>query len=170
MIAQKNNLDIDFICDDTMHLSKIESDKYDLVFTSNGVHSWIPDLDSMYTNIYRVLNTSGFSIMYDVHPFNRPFSGIAWESPKVLKSYHDTLPDYHWRIQDLINVNIAAQLSIVEMAELQAIDASFWYRFDELPQQNPETLKHINNWECNPMAALPAWLTIISQKKVSLAH
>ncbi|MBQ8596638.1 MAG: class I SAM-dependent methyltransferase, partial [Lachnospiraceae bacterium] len=54
-IAERLNLKIDFVCDNTMELSNIENDTYDLVYTSNGTHSWIPDLNIMYHNISRVL-------------------------------------------------------------------------------------------------------------------
>ena len=64
----------------------------------------------------------------------------------------------------MINANIFAGLAIKEMAELQAINASFWYSYDELTSKNPDELIDINNWKHNPMAALPAWITIISQK------
>ncbi len=164
VIADKLNLDIEFICDNTMELSEIKNDTYDLVYTSNGTHSWIPDLMTMYQNIDRVLKSGGYSVMYDVHPFNRPFTGEPWKQPQIVKQYSDTYPSCHWRIEDLINANIFAGLAIKEMAELQAINASFWYSYDELTKKNPNELIDINNWKHNPMAALPAWITIISQK------
>lgn len=165
IIADKLKLDIEFICDDTMELSNIEDVTYDLVYTSNGTHSWIPDLNIMYKNINRVLKSSGYSIMYDIHPFNRPFIGEPWKEPKVSKSYDDTMPSCHWRVQDLINANIFAELSIKEIAEMQAVNASFWYTYDELVKQDSDKLESINDWKSNPMAALPAWLTIVSQKQ-----
>ncbi|BCN31660.1 class I SAM-dependent methyltransferase [Anaeromicropila herbilytica] len=163
-IANKLNLNIRFICDDTMQLSNIENNSFDLVYTSNGTHSWIADLGLMYRNINRVLKTSGFSIMYDIHPFNRPFSGEAWKNPHIVKPYEETMPHCHWRVQDLVNAMVSAQLSIKEIEELQAVNASFWFFYDELVKQNPEELININNWEQNPMAALPAWISIVSQK------
>lgn len=164
VIAERLNLNIDFICDNTMELSHIESDTYDLVYTSNGTHSWIPDLSIMYQNISRVLKSSGHSIMYDIHPFNRPFTGVPWKEPKVSKAYKDTMLSCHWRVQDLINANIAADLSTKEMAELEAVNASFWYTYDELIKQSSDRIQSINDWNCNPMAVLPAWITIVSQK------
>lgn len=164
VIAEKLNLHIDFVCDNTMELSHIENDIYDLVYTSNGTHSWIPDLSIMYHNISRVLKSSGYSIMYDIHPFNRPFTGEPWKEPKVSKAYKDTMPSCHWRVQDLINANISAGLTIREMAEVEAVNASFWYTYDELIKQSSEKIQSINDWNYNPMAALPAWLTIVSQK------
>ncbi|MBQ8315021.1 MAG: hypothetical protein IJ427_13000 [Lachnospiraceae bacterium] len=66
-----------------------------MVYTSNGTHTWIPDINRMYYNIFRVLKPGGYSMMYDIHPFNRPFTGEAWQTPTIRKSYHDVLPDCH---------------------------------------------------------------------------
>ena len=54
-IADKYNWDIEFICQDSMNLEKIKDNKYDLVYTSNGVHVWINDLIGMYKNFNRIL-------------------------------------------------------------------------------------------------------------------
>lgn len=164
VIAEKLELDIEFVCDNTMELSHIKDDMYDLVYTSNGTHTWISDLQGMYRNINRVLKKGGYSIMYDIHPFQRPFTGEPWEKPQIKKAYGDVFPSLHWRVQDLINANVSEGLEIKEMAEMQAVNASFWYSYDELVKQNPSDLENINHWEANPMAALPAWLTIVSQK------
>lgn len=163
-IAEQLGLDIEFICDDTMKLANIGDQAYDMVYTSNGTLSWISDLDGMYSNIYRVLKEGGYALMYDMHPFNRPFSGEAWKEPHVVKSYQDVFPDLHWRIQDIINSQIKAGLGICELAELPAIDASVWFTYDELQTKTPEELEGINDWKKNPLAALPAWLTLISKK------
>ena len=53
---------------------------------------------------------------------------------------------------------------LCEMAELPAMDASFWFTFAELQQKSREELEGINDWKKNPMAALPAWLALVSQK------
>ena len=81
VIAERLQLSIEFICDNTMELSNIKDDSYDLVYTSNGTHTWITDLNGMYQNICRVLKKGGYSIMYDIHPFTRPFSCEAWKAP-----------------------------------------------------------------------------------------
>lgn len=163
-IAQKLDLDIRFVCDDTMRLSNMGDGRFDLVYTSNGTHSWITDLPLMYQNICRVLKPSGLSIMYDVHPFTRPFTGEPWKAPQIQKPYWETLPHLHWRVQDLVNAMVQARLSVREMAELQAVNASFWFSYDELIQQDARDLEKINDWNHNPMAALPAWLSIVAQK------
>ena len=74
------------------------------------------------------------------------------------------MPHCHWRVQDLVNAMIWAQLSIREMEELQAANASFWFSYEELIKQEKEELTNINSWQHNPLAALPAWISIVAQK------
>lgn len=163
-IAKRLQLDIRFICDNTMQLSHIPDQTFDLVYTSNGTLSWIDDLDGMYCNFSRVLKPGGYVILYDVHPFHRPFSGEAYQEPRIVKSYQDVLPDLHWRLQDIVNAQIREGLSLCEMAELPALDASFWYSYAELQEKNQENLADINDWTKNPLAGLPAWLALVSRK------
>ena len=164
MIAGRIGLDIEFVCDNTMELEHIKDNTYDLVYTSNGMLSWIDDIAGMYKNITRVLKNQGYSVMYDVHPFNRPFSGEAWKEPKIIKSYYDVMPDIYWRVQDIVNANIMAGLSISELAELPAVDASFWFKYDELIKKGQDEIININDWHKNPMSALPAWMVLVSKK------
>ena len=164
VIAEQLCLEIELICDDTTKLARIRDQAYDMVYTSNGTLSWISDIDSMNRNIYRVLKTGGYSVTYDMHPFNRPFSGEAWKDPHIIKSYQDVFPDLHWRLQDLINSQIKAGLNICELAELPATDTSFWFTYAELQDKCPEELNGINDWKKNPMAALPAWMALVSKK------
>lgn len=163
-IAKQLHLDIEFIYDDTMKLSRIPDSAFDLVYTSNGTLSWIDDLDGMYRNFCRVLKPGGYAVLYDMHPFSRPFSGEAFKEPKIVKSYQDVFPDLHWRIQDIVNSQVKAGLSVCEMAELPALDASFWFSYAELQEKNQAELEGINDWQKNPLAALPAWLALVSKK------
>lgn len=163
-ISDSWGLNIEYVCDNTMYLSKIDAAAYDLVYTSNGTLTWIGDLNEMYRNISRVLRDGGYSAMYDMHPFTRPFTMEAWKEPTVRKSYHDVFPDLHWKVQDIINSNVSAGLNIIEMAEMSALDVSFWYTYDELKSLKSEEHATINDWKCNPMAAIPAWIGIVSQK------
>ena len=94
--------------------------------------------------------------------FSRPFTMEAWKSPVIRKSYYDVFPDLHWSVQDIMNANIHAGLNIKEMAELLALDASFWSTYDEL--KTKDEIEGINDWKHNSMVAIPAWISIISQK------
>ena len=163
-IAALLHLDITFLCDDTMKLSRVPDQAFDAVYSSNGTLCWIDDLDGMNRNICRVLKPGGCAILFDMHPFNRPFSGEAFREPRIVKSYRDVFPDLHWRLQDLVNSQIRSGLTVCELAELPALDASFWYPYAELQKKSPEELEGINDWKKNPLAALPAWLAVVSRK------
>ena len=164
-IAKRLQLDMEFVCDDTMKLSHMPDQAFDMVYTSNGTLSWIDDLDGMNRNICRVLKPGGYAVLYDMHPFHRPFSGDAFKEPRIIKSYQDVFPDLHWRLQDIVNSQIRAGLTLCEIAELPALDASFWLTYDELKKKNREDLEGINDWKKNPLAALPAWLALVSQRE-----
>ncbi|HBL84745.1 MAG: hypothetical protein A2Y17_01855 [Clostridiales bacterium GWF2_38_85] len=111
-IANKYNLDIEFIVQNTMELTDIKSGEFDFVYTSEGVHVWINDLPSMYKNIFRILKKGGMYINFEIHPFGRPF---AYDDEKpmdkkivIRKTYDETGPffngiEHHWRMQDLLN-------------------------------------------------------------------
>lgn len=163
-ISCRWKLDVEFVCDNTMGLSKFDDGTFDLVYTSNGTLTWIYDLGQMYRNVARVLKKGGYSAMYDVHPFTRPFTMEARKPPEIRKSYQDVFPDLHWRVQDIVNANAQAGLRILEMAELPSADASFWYTFEELKTKTAEQTADVNDWKCNPMAAIPVWLAMIAQK------
>lgn len=50
---------------------------------------------------------------------------------------------------------------------LSKIDAAAYdlvYTYDELKSLKTEEHATINDWKCNPMAAIPAWIGIVSQK------
>lgn len=163
-ISDEWNLNIEYVCANTKYLSEFDDETFDLVYTSNGTLSWIDDLNEMYRNIERVLKKGGYSAMYDVHPFTRPFTMEAWKAPEIRKSYSDVFPDLHWRVQDIINANAQAGMRILEMEEIPSADASFWYTFEELKLKTAEDTSNINDWKCNPMAAIPAWIAMIAQK------
>ena len=163
-ISDSWNLDIEYVCDDTTCLSEFVDGTFDLVYTSNGTLSWITDLEKMYRNIERILKKGGYSAMYDIHPFTRPFTMEAWKAPEIRKSYDDVFPDLHWRVQDIVNALVRAGLRILEMAEIPSADASFWYTFDELKSKSETETANINDWKHNPMAAIPAWIAMIARK------
>lgn len=80
------------------------------------------------------------------------------------KTYDAVFPDLHWRVQDIVNAVASSGFRITEMAELPAVDASFWFSYDEMKTKTEEETKDLNDWTRNPMASIPAWLALISQK------
>lgn len=158
-IAQAHGLKMEFVQADTMTLTPFADNAFDLVYTSNGVHIWIDEPDKMYRNIARVLKTGGLSVMWDIHPFQRPFEGVVFAPPKVVKSYDDVAPreHNHWRVMDLINSMTESGLHIEEMLELNG-GTDFWYRYDEVRDERAA------DWRHNPMAALPTHISIMARK------
>jgi SAM-dependent methyltransferase len=172
MFADEHNWDIEFICQDSMKLDKVEDNKYDLVYTSNGVHVWIDDLPSMYKNFHRILKKGGFNIFFETHPMQRPFDDSSYEI-KIKKLYedigpHGDVPTYAWRTQDIINAVISAGFTVKEMQE-------FHSHREDLEAHNylyirEEHLKKYNwpgdtfDWKNNPWAALPQCLCLCSKK------
>lgn len=173
IISQKHNWDINFVCDNTMLLENIKDDTFDFVYTSNGVHVWINDLASMYKNILRILKRDGLYIMFDLHPFSRPFSDSdpaekSNLSIKIEKPYDVTNPSvnqYHWRIQDLLNAMIRSNLSIQQVEELYAEFGTYWYESTGGRENlSNSDLKDLYDWKMNPLAALPQWLCVVAKK------
>lgn len=169
-IAKNNNWDIEFICDDTMKLCKIKSDEYDFVYTSEGVHVWINDLNSMYENIHRILKCNGTYIMYEIHPFSRPFEDNT-DKIIVKKPYDSTgpfgeVPNYHWRMQDIMNAIISSGLNIKHIEEMYAeyYDSYWFHSSEERDSMSNEEIDKLYDWNSNPLAALPAWLSILARK------
>ncbi|MFE5322022.1 class I SAM-dependent methyltransferase [Paenibacillus sp. NPDC056579] len=171
-IARKQRWEIEFVCDDTMKLSKVKSSDYDFVYTSNGVHVWINDLEAMYTQIHRILKSSGSYIMFDIHPFMRPFGMRTAGNLKVIKPYDATgpfgdIPTYKWRMQDILNAALSSGLTIRHMEEMYAENGSFWVdeSSDVADTRSKEELDALCDWNINPLAAIPQWLSFHAVKK-----
>ncbi|NBD27938.1 class I SAM-dependent methyltransferase [Paenibacillus glycinis] len=170
-IAQQYGWDIDFVCEDTMKLDSLPAGEFDFVYTSNGVHVWIPDLHGMYGSIHRVLRDGGSYVMFDIHPFMRPFGDNADGKLNVANPYDATgpygeIPTYRWRMQDIANAMAASSLRIAGIEETYAEDGSFWV--DESVEDGepltPQELEDLCDWRKNPKAALPQWLLIHAVK------
>ena len=175
-VAKKYNLDnsIEFVCQDTMELDKIEDNTYDFVFTSNGVHVWINDLLAMYKNIYRVIKPNGVYIMHEIHPFQRPFNDDA----HIIKPYDKIGPfedeqeiTYHWRLMDIFNAITTSGLNIEHTEEMfceKDYEEPFWLSLDDILKgitATKEEVDRMHDWKINPMAAIPNWLNVVAIKR-----
>lgn len=172
--ADEMGLDIRFIQADTMEVKAIEDGEYDLVYTSNGVHVWLNDLQKMYRNMHRILKKGGYYVMCDVHPFQRPFGSEF----QVVKSYTDVGPfedeyniTFTWRIQDVMNAMADAGLSFVHMEEMmdeKDYDYPFWLPLEEAVKGvkvDKEEVDRMYDWHQNPTMAIPQWLCVVCRKK-----
>lgn len=162
-IADGEGWDIEFICADSMTLEGVDDSQYDLVYTSNGVHVWICDLQSMYRNFNRVLKPNGRYIMFDTHPFNRPFDDSG-SVIKVVKDYDETREN-HWRVMDLYNAIVSQGFEVECMEEFHAEAGShdLWF-YKTLAEAEADGNKKYDMKQ-NPWAALPAWIGFSALKK-----
>jgi len=64
-----NMKNISFIESDVLKLSDIHKEKYDIVFTSEGVLGWLPDLRQWAKVVRSLLKDDGYFYVYDSHPF-----------------------------------------------------------------------------------------------------
>ena len=173
-IAREYSWDnIEFICSDTMRFDEIADDAYDFVYTSNGVHVWINDLLGMYRNIYRIMKPGGVYILYEIHPFLRPFDKDA----KVKKPYDMTGPfeseteiNFGWRVMDIMNPIMDSGLMVKHIEEMYAekdYDWPFFISLEEKLKGATATRAEVDrmyDWHNNPMAALPNWISIVAKK------
>ena len=174
-VARGQGLDgsIEFVRADTMKLDEIGDGEYDFVYTSNGVHVWINDLPGMYRNIARILRPGGVYILYEIHPFLRPFD----EQVKVKRPYDQVGPyeadgevTFAWRVQDIVNAMLDSGLSMTHIEEMFAekdYEWPFWIPFHDIMNGvtvPPEVVDRMHDWRHNPMAALPNWISIAARK------
>jgi SAM-dependent methyltransferase len=169
-IADANGWNIKFIRQNSMELEAIGDKEYDLVYTSNGVHVWIYDLPKMYTNFYRVLKPGGRYIMFETHPFIRPFDDSGVEVI-IDKAYEDTGPfvsgeytEFAWRIMDIFNAICGAGLTVTRMEEFHPQKGEWddWF-YDSIAEAEADNYKK-HDWKQNPWAALPQWIGFTARK------
>ena len=61
--------DIRFIASDVLKLTQTHHEQYDIVFASEGVLGWLPDLRRWGETVRALLKSPGFLYVYDSHPF-----------------------------------------------------------------------------------------------------
>ncbi len=159
--------------EDTMRLAGVPGEAFDLVYTSNGVHVWLNDLPSMYQNIHRILKPGGLYVMYELHPFQRPFG----EGLKAVKPYDSTGPfedettvNFAWRIQDIVNAMLDAGVRLLHMEEIMPkpdYERPFFVKNEELingRRPSREEVDEMYNWRKNPAAVLPEMIALAGRK------
>ncbi len=67
-LGGETSIRADFICSDIYRLPEIHQQKYDIVFTSYGVLSWLPDLDKWAEIVAYFLKPGGFFYIAEIHP------------------------------------------------------------------------------------------------------
>ena len=166
--AKQLGLPITFVQSDADDMKLIGNAEFDLVCSSNGFFVWIAELHAVFNEIFRILRPGGHYIFYDVHPFQRPWKDQITPI-EVSKPYWETGPfqdeedgtfEFNWTLAEILNPLAASGLILKRIKESPAEDSGYWQHFSYLPG-NDETLL---DWNENPRAALPTWLTVTSQR------
>ncbi|WP_207261486.1 class I SAM-dependent methyltransferase [Desulfovibrio sp. Huiquan2017] len=86
---------VDFIESNVMTLSQSHDRKYDIVFTSEGVLGWLPDLNIWANTIRTLLKDNGFLYVFDSHPFflSLDESKLSNEQYEIKYPYFGKEPD-----------------------------------------------------------------------------
>jgi ubiquinone/menaquinone biosynthesis C-methylase UbiE len=135
---------ISFIESNVLTLNEIHKKTYDIVFTSEGVLGWLPDLKQWARVVRSLLKDDGYFYIYDSHPFLHIFNEEALSQGKLKMTYDyfnaeadedDPIggyasetkysTNYWWNhtLSDIINALIEAGLVIEYVHEF---DTLFW--------------------------------------------
>lgn len=68
-LNQELGLDAEFVCSDLYELPEVLKGQFDIVYTSNGVLAWLPDLTRWAQVVAHFLKPGGTFYMAELHPF-----------------------------------------------------------------------------------------------------
>lgn len=99
-LADQLDLDARFICHDLYSLPEHLDETFDLVFTSYGTITWLPDLDRWAAVVSRFLKPGGQFVFADFHPamwmFDYDFSAVTFgyfNSGEIVETESGTYAD-----------------------------------------------------------------------------
>jgi SAM-dependent methyltransferase len=138
-IANKTNVNAEFICCNIYDLPKIHKKKYDIVFTSYGVLCWLNDINKWAKIVASYLNPNGVFLLVESHPLMWIFDDESEELIQKYSYWHNSEPliwedegtyadknakvknkkTFEWQhtISDILNALINAGLIIDEIGE-----------------------------------------------------
>jgi SAM-dependent methyltransferase len=180
--ADSLGLPIDFVQADITDMPQVQSDRYDLVCATNGVLVWLSDLKPYFAEVFRILSRNSYLVFYDVHPFQRPWQDTV-DQIVMQKPYFDHGPfpiqyqieagpgamhgqpqltryEFHWTMGHIVNAVLASGLRLCSIRESLSEYPQFW-KGASLRGPADERLL---DWQVNPRAGLPVWLTVVAQK------
>jgi 2-polyprenyl-3-methyl-5-hydroxy-6-metoxy-1,4-benzoquinol methylase len=93
-LADKTGLEARFIQSNVYDLSEVLDEKFDIVFTSYGVHCWLPDLTRWAKICAHFLKPGGTFYIAEFHPFMWVFDDEAKDEFRLKYSYfHNPEPE-----------------------------------------------------------------------------
>jgi SAM-dependent methyltransferase len=98
---------IEYIESDIMELKEKHNKKYDMVFTTEGVLLWLPDLNKWAETIRHLLNENGVLYLLDSHPFFMTFDEEKLKENKLEIKYPYFIrePEYEEEMNDYASNN-----------------------------------------------------------------
>jgi len=134
-LSEELGLEAEFVCSNVYELPNVLSRQFDIVFTSYGVLTWLPDLTRWAEVIAHFLKPGGIFYIAEIHPFAMVFydEGDAENLQVHYPYFHDPQPlrfeaegsyasaaecahkvTYEWShsLGDIVNVLISAGLRI----------------------------------------------------------
>ena len=165
-LAAELNIPADFVCSNVYDLPAALDGRFDIVYTSYGVLSWLPDLDAWAEVIAHFLKPGGFFYIVEQHPFHsmladdgRTFEYPYFRTPVPLKlhstgSYAEpdapgfSHTEYNWThsLSDIVNAVVRAGLRLDFLHEFDYL----WHAdaFSELEEFEPGKGR-LKNWPVN---------------------
>jgi ubiquinone/menaquinone biosynthesis C-methylase UbiE len=67
-LKQAAGVDIELVCTDIYELGDHYDNQFDLLYITIGVLGWLPDLETFFAILARLLKSGGQIFMYEVHP------------------------------------------------------------------------------------------------------
>lgn len=178
-LAQETGIDANFVCANIYDLPNTLTGQFDIVFTSHGVLSWLPDLSAWGQVVAHFLKPGGLFYICEAHPtayifddenpddlrVRYPYFHTAEPgSAKVDGSYADRDADVHsveyfwfFNMGDVINALIQAGLQITELREHDFVS---W-------QMYPFMIQDIDGWWRLPekFPRLPLMFSLKARRK-----
>ncbi|MFW9788814.1 MAG: class I SAM-dependent methyltransferase [Candidatus Thorarchaeota archaeon] len=134
-LAEESGLEANFIQSNIYDLPDVLDEKFDIVFTSYGVHCWLNDLPRWGEIVAHYVKPGGMFYIAEFHPLLWTFDWDAKDDFKIVRGYFhnsspcefevegsyadgeakfDTQPDYEWAhtLADAVNAIISAGLRI----------------------------------------------------------
>lgn len=153
-LAKELDIPAEFVCCDLYDSPQYISEKFDIVYTSQGVLVWLSDMTKWAKVIAHFLKPGGFLYIWEYHPFACTFDDESKEkTPKFLYpyfhseepkrfegsgSYADPSADiefvtYEWShsMSDIINALIAAGLRLEFLHEFPYTTYKAWHFLEQ---------------------------------------
>lgn len=150
-LSAELNLPANFICSSLYDLPQALEGEFDIIFTSYGVLSWLPDLDGWAEIVARYLKRGGTFYIVEFHPFaemldddGTTFKYAYFHTPEPIElqaqgSYAEpnadfTHAEYNWAhsLSDVINAVLRAGLRLKFVHEFPFSSYQLWPSLEEI--------------------------------------